>query len=313
MHGTRCAHVPGTKCTRTGPLQRVGNNGRSCRSSATEEPNGRWSTKGGADMCITASVGRLGINSPEDVKTVQVLLNLNLSQLTPLAVIAESGRTNIATFEGIEYFQARSRACDGSNGLVAVDSRTLQALRAGMPAGFVQGKLQGIMIRAPAPAVKTYFALFVQGMARSQINTPRRMAHFLAQLAHESAQLRRTSEIASGAGYEGREALGNTQPGDGRRFKGRGLIQITGRANYEAYGRFRRVDYTTDATSTLLATDPATSLDSACWFWRTRSLNGLADADNLNAITKRINGGTIGLTERRELLQRARFFMEPPP
>ena len=133
--------------------------------------------------------------------------------------------------------------------------------------------------------------------------SPKRMAHFLAQVAHESAEMRYTEEIASGAQYEGRKDLGNVQKGDGVRFKGRGLIQLTGRANYAAYKKF--CGYDVVAHPELLA-QPVGAIRSAMWFWLNNKLNTLADADNLVAATKRVNGGTNGLESRRRYLAKAK-------
>jgi putative chitinase len=128
----------------------------------------------------------------------------------------------------------------------------------------------------------------------------------LAQVCHESGQLRYTEEIASGEAYEGRVDLGNTEPGDGRRFKGRGLIQLTGRSNYAAFGRSLGRDFTTDPHPALLATDAELATRVACWFWKDGTLNALADGDDLRRITLRVNGGLNGLAERRALYARAR-------
>ena len=141
------------------------------------------------------------------------------------------------------------------------------------------------------------------------LRLPLPMAHFLAQTGHESGELRWTYEFASGAAYEGRAGLGNTQQGDGERFKGRGLIQITGRANYTAYGKARGADYTTDGGAVLLSHDPANAVEVSCWFWKMKGLNELADQDDLVGITRRVNGGTNGLAERGAILARARFFL----
>ena len=150
-------------------------------------------------------------------------------------------------------------------------------------------------------------------MPANGIDTPLRCMHFLAQIGHESAGFRYTEEIASGEAYEGRADLGNTQPGDGVRFKGRGLIQLTGRANYAAYGKAIGVDLVdTDAYETL-ATDPERAVDVACWFWSTHGLNALADADDIEAVTRRINGGLNGLDDRKAYLHRARFFVRGAP
>lgn len=135
------------------------------------------------------------------------------------------------------------------------------------------------------------------------INTKIRMAHWLAQVAHESGELRYTKELASGKAYEGRKDLGNIQKGDGVRFKGRGLIQITGRANYTAYAKF--CGYDVVAKPELLE-QPVGAVKSAMWYWQTHGLNELADADKFEAITRRINGGTNGLESRRTYLKRAK-------
>ena len=151
-----------------------------------------------------------------------------------------------------------------------------------------------------------------------QINTPIRQLCFLAQVGHESGSLFFTEELASGAAYEGRKNLGNTQPGDGIRFKGRGLIQITGRANYKAVGDALAVDLIKNPTllggKNVNMCSPDQLINaamSAGWFWNSRKLNDLADKiniskpvdtganlDNFVLITKKINGGTNGLHDR---------------
>lgn len=132
-------------------------------------------------------------------------------------------------------------------------------------------------------------------MAEFDIDTPRRQAAFLAQIAHESGQLRWVRELASGNAYEGRIDLGNNVLGDGPRYKGRGLLQITGRANYRECGKALNLDLI--AYPELLE-EPVNACRSAAWFWRTRDLNPLADANRFAALTKRINGGYNGLDER---------------
>jgi putative chitinase len=142
-------------------------------------------------------------------------------------------------------------------------------------------------------------------LARYDITTPLRVAHFLAQLAHESDGFCTCEEYASGKAYEGRRDLGNTEPGDGVRYKGRGLIQLTGRANYAKYGQRIGLDLVADPDK---AADPATSLILACEYWtQTRGgLNRFADQDDILAITRAINGGTNGLADRRACLARAK-------
>src|SRR5688500_10285863 len=100
------------------------------------------------------------------------------------------------------------------------------------------------------------------------ITTYLREAAFLAQLAHESGQFRWMEEIASGADYEGRLDLGNTQPGDGVRFKGRGPIQLTGRSNYTAASHALGVDLVGNPAR---AADPDIGFRTAVWFWSNRN------------------------------------------
>ena len=136
-------------------------------------------------------------------------------------------------------------------------------------------------------------------------------SHFLAQIGHESGELRHTEELASGENYEDRAALDNTQPGDGPRFKGRGLIQLTGRKNYTEYGHDIGEDLLSDVGAKRVAEEDRLAVDVACWYWATRGLNDPADADDLEAVTRRINGGLNGLDQRRELLTRGKGLLTP--
>ena len=261
-------------------------------------------------MCITRSVGRGGINTADDVKTLQILLNLNSYQLSPLAPPAESGVCGAATIAAIELFQRRIRNTARPDGKVDANGGTLAALRVGLLPGLTEKKLQGIYVHASSGKIARYFPGLIAKMNENAINTALRRVHFLAQIGHESKELIYSEEIASGRAYEGRRDLGNTQPGDGVRFKGRGLIQITGRENYTKYGRARGRDFSSStAAAQLLATDPALAVDASCWFWNEHNLNRLADRDNVLAITKIINGGTNGLADRKALLARAKFFL----
>lgn len=135
------------------------------------------------------------------------------------------------------------------------------------------------------------------------INNRLRIAHFLAQCCHESDGFCTTVEYASGSEYEGRRDLGNVNPGDGVRFKGRGILQITGRANYQTYGDAIQVDLV-DAPPK--AADPTTSLLTACEYWKRHNLNAAADNDDLVTITRRINGGVNGINSRRAYLIKAK-------
>lgn len=142
----------------------------------------------------------------------------------------------------------------------------------------------------------------LSAMDEFKINTKQREAAFLAQIGHESGQLLYIKELASGAAYEGRSDLGNTMPGDGVRFKGRGLIQITGRTNYVA--AMMELDLDCVEHPELLE-EPVNAARSAGWFWFTHGLNELADADDFIKITRKINGGTNGLEDRQQLYAKA--------
>ena len=140
-------------------------------------------------------------------------------------------------------------------------------------------------------------------MDQYQINTPLREAAFLAQIAHESGRFYYTEEIASGIKYDtGNLAvrLGNTPQadGDGQRYKGRGLIQLTGKSNYQKISKELGVDF---LNNPLLLKEPQYAVLSACWYWDSRDLNILADVRDFKQITKKINGGYNGLEDRENL------------
>lgn len=135
------------------------------------------------------------------------------------------------------------------------------------------------------------------------INTAARQAAFVAQIGHESGQFRYVRELATGAAYEGRADLGNVVTGDGVRYKGRGLIQITGRTNYTACMLALDIDCVEHPE---LLEQPANACRSAAWFWRTHGLNELADKGDQVRVTKRINGGTNGLADRLALFEVAK-------
>jgi putative chitinase len=149
---------------------------------------------------------------------------------------------------------------------------------------------------------RAYLPLLNRAMAEAHITTRQRKAMFLAQLAHESVQLRFMEEIASGAEYEGRRDLGNTHPGDGVRYKGRGPIQLTGRANYRAAGRALGLPLEANPK---MAARPSVGFRTAAWFWKTHGLNALADRGDFVGVTRRINGGTNGLSSRQAYYRRA--------
>jgi putative chitinase len=260
-------------------------------------------------MCIAGSVGANGQNDRTDVKTVQILLNMHRDALGLAAPLGEDGGIGPQTLAAIEAFQRRVMGMANPDRRIDPGGGTLARLRADLGNNLTTAKLKGIMLNATDANIGTYApALFAKMPARA-ISTPLRQAHFLAQVGHESGELRYKEEIASGTAYEGRADLGNTQPGDGPRFKGRGLIQLTGRANYRQYGQAIQRDLTTNEQWKQVADDPNLAVDVACWFWETRNLNQYADQDDVTTITRRINGGVNGLDDRKRLLARAKCFL----
>jgi len=166
-------------------------------------------------------------------------------------------------------------------------------------------------LRSIMPLARKLADLFAtpltSAMAEFGIDTPQRQASFIAQIAHESGQLRFTREMwgptPAQRGYEGRVDLGNTYPGDGFRYRGRGLIQITGRANYRTCGAMLGFDLLSFPE---LLEGPTLAARSAAWFWRKHGLNALADAGEQVEICRRINGGKNGLQERLNFYAEAR-------
>jgi putative chitinase len=154
----------------------------------------------------------------------------------------------------------------------------------------------------PSDKRAEYLPHFIVACHEAAIVTPQRLAAFAAQLGHESGDLRWWEEIATGDAYEGRRDLGNTQPGDGRRYKGRGPIQLTGRANYRAAGAALGIDLERHPER---ANDPDVGFRVAAWYWSTRGLNELADVGDFTGITRRINGGLNGQADRVARLHRA--------
>jgi len=157
--------------------------------------------------------------------------------------------------------------------------------------------------KGPAPPPPTEL---VRAMRRYGITAPTERAHFLAQCAHESGNFQWKKEFASGKAYEGRKDLGNTQPGDGVKFKGRGYIQITGRENYTKYSKYLK----STGSKADIMTNPSIlegdyfAADSACYWWKYLSRNitgltgGITTAD-VGRVTQRVNGGTNGLDDRQ--------------
>lgn len=135
------------------------------------------------------------------------------------------------------------------------------------------------------------------------ITTQARLWMWLAQIGHESVSLRYFEEIASGAAYEGRKDLGNTQPGDGKRFKGRGPIQVTGRYNYTAAAKALGLNLVGNPA---MAAQPQYAFHVSAWWWGAHGLNAFADKQDVTGATRRINGGTNGLADRQSRFTRCK-------
>lgn len=195
--------------------------------------------------------------------------------------------------------------------------------------------LQHIMPAASEEHISRYLDALNSQMNKFGINTPLRIAHFLAQIAHESGNLKYSSEnlnysqkalrtvfakyfptdelaqayarkaekIANRV-YANRMHNGDEASGDGWKFRGRGLIQLTGRDNYTQCGKALKLDLINHPE--LLADQPNVAVDAAAWFWYMRHLNTYADQDDIRHITQMINGGYNGLEDREAYLNRAK-------
>jgi putative chitinase len=192
------------------------------------------------------------------------------------------------------------------------------------------------------PRVDAWYEALMQVLPKYGVNTPRRVAHFISQCAHESNNFRSLEENLNysadalarvfpryfGAGKRDAAAyarnpekianyvymdefrtakMGNVNPGDGWRFRGRGLKQLTGRDNYTRFGK--SVGMTAEEAADYVATEKG-AVESACWFWDTNKLNTIADTDDVVLMTRRINGGKIGLEDRQQRYNRALPLLE---
>ncbi|HAD96525.1 MAG TPA: glycoside hydrolase [Cryomorphaceae bacterium] len=196
------------------------------------------------------------------------------------------------------------------------------------------------MLKAIMPSGKTsQLELFCPALNRQlvtyQLQSPLRQAHFLPQVAHESGSFNYTSEnlnysasalrqvfgkyftddaianqyarkpekIASRV-YASRMGNGDEASGEGWKFRGRGLIQLTGKDNYTSFGQSLAIDLLTDPDS--VSTNPDHAVQAACWYWDVNKLNQDADRDDIKTITRKINGGYNGLDDRTAFLNRAK-------
>jgi putative chitinase len=141
-----------------------------------------------------------------------------------------------------------------------------------------------------------------KGIDQAGLKTGQGQANFVAQTATETGGYRWMKELADGKAYEGRKDLGNTQAGDGPRYKGRGLIQITGRDNYTRASKDLGVDYVNNPER---AAQPDDAAQIAGWYYRTRGVTAPADAGNFKQTTQLINGAQNGAADREQRYERA--------
>lgn len=185
---------------------------------------------------------------------------------------------------------------------------------------------------------KYYIDALNKVLPQYEITTKLRLCHFLAQILHESGNLKykcenlnysakalrsvfgkyfKTDEIANEYArkpekiankvYANRMGNGNEASGDGWKYRGRGLIQLTGKNNYTICGQSINLNLINNPD--LLINTPEASVKAACWFWNKNNLNGLADRDDIKTITKHINGGYNGINDRTDILKRAKSIL----
>ena len=156
-----------------------------------------------------------------------------------------------------------------------------------------------VRCNVPRDNAERYLPLLTAGMREFDITNQRRASFFIAQLMQESMSFQFFEEIASGREYEGRSDLGNVHPGDGVRYKGRGPIQLTGRANYRFYGHKLGIDLEGHPK---LAALPRVGFRTAAMYFQQRRCNEMADRGDFIGVTRAINGGTTHLAERQQFL-----------
>ena len=196
---------------------------------------------------------------------------------------------------------------------------------------FTEEKFKAILPDVSWDFAKKYIPFIDDTLAQYQIDLPLRKVHFLAQVTHESGGFKYTAEnlnysatalyavfrkyfptmdvanqyerqpqkIANKV-YANRLGNGDEASNDGWNYKGRGLIQLTGKDNYTAFSNDTGQDFVVAAN---LVEEPKWAITSACWFWKKRNLNQYADADDIHMVTKLINGGTNGLANRQHYLE----------
>lgn len=165
-----------------------------------------------------------------------------------------------------------------------------------------ENQLKQIAIHATDANIKLYTPLLNRFMHEYNICGKLRESAFIATIIWESGSFKYTREIASGKAYEGRKDLGNIYKGDGVKFRGRGLIMVTGRTNYEQVSKALNIDFVGNPH---LLEEPKWAVRSACWWWNSRDLNAIADAEDFRKVTRIVNGGYTHLKEREFYYKKA--------
>jgi predicted chitinase len=259
---------------------------------------------------LAEGVGPGRANRPGDVAMVQRMIGSARAggALPPGPPLAADGAYGPQTAAALLAVQRALTG--GGDGAADRGGALIGALRAvALPQGPSMQLLRLLWPLAPQARLARLGPPLLAMMARYDIASDLRVAHFLAQVGHESGELRWLEELASGAAYEGRHDLGNLRAGDGVRFKGRGLIQLTGRANYRRFGADLGCAAEILVDPGLVAEDRVLCVETAGWYWSGHGLDALADRDDLTAVTRRINGGTNGLMHRAALLARAKALL----
>jgi putative chitinase len=197
--------------------------------------------------------------------------------------------------------QSRTNTPSMGRGIMPYDALLLRAVAPHNSGS--RGASQKAIIDAVGPVLSATLADY--GIA-----TDLRVAHFVAQTCHESDGFVTTTEYADGTQYERRTDLGNTEPGDGPRYKGRGLLQLTGRVNYRRFGALLGLTLEEDPFQ---AAEPVISLRIACEFWKAKHLNYHADHDDIRTVTQLVNGGQNGFDDRKTCLANAKSALGYAP
>ncbi|RMI27818.1 glycoside hydrolase family 19 protein [Nocardia stercoris] len=223
---------------------------------------------------------------------------------SPTSIVRTAGAVTLAAAAATTIISTIAGAHESSTS----QAIGLEALSAPAPAQVSAPAPQAIAAPASLPGadqanVTAWLPQINSAMASAGINTPQRAAAFLAQVGEETAGFATLTEYADGSDYNGRADLGNTQPGDGPKYKGRGGLQLTGRHNYERASQALGVDFVNHPE---LVADPRYAFATAAWYWNSRNINAAADnahpqdPASIDPVSQIINGGSNGRDVRRD-------------